>query len=358
MHLAKKPALRRMWQIDQRLREKSYPTAEELAEQLEVNAKTVRRDLEVMQRDFHAPIRFSPEKNGWEYTCETYRLPAVMITEGELVAMFLAGQALQQAAGTPYEADLRRAIQKLKDFLPDEVSIHWQTLDQAQSFRTTVTVLHDVEIFRKVADAVIHHRRLSMRYWTASRDVESERLVDPYHLTCVDGTWYMVGRCHQRKETLTFAASRIRSVVETGDEFLPPATFQIGDHFQGAFKVLASNGAQPQSVRLKFAPSAAKFVREKIWHESQQCEIHADQSVTLSMTLRSLIEVKRWILSWGAECVVLDPQELKAQILDEVRKMLAESSSSQLPAFPSNATALEKIRDNLKQQPRRTRKSG
>lgn len=353
MRSAKKPALRRLWMIDRELRSKKYPTADELASLAEVDTKTIRRDLQSMQTDYQAPIEYNRNRQGWEYTCETYRLPAVIITEGELVAMFLAGQALRQAVGTPYEADLKCAIQKLSEFLPDEVSLHWQALDQAQSFHQTVTCLQDIDVFRQLADAAIHRRRLRIRYWTASRDAESERSVDPYHLACIDGTWYLMAWCHERKETRTFAVSRVREVTDTGDTFEPPEDFQIGDYFEGTFKVISDKTSPLRTIHLKFAPSAAKYVREKIVHESQVIELHLDQSVTLTLALNSLIEIRRWVLSWGSECKVLAPKELKDDIEQEARKILEDSRVT-----PSNASALEKLRDNIKRQPRSKNKTG
>lgn len=344
--------------IDRELRAKKYPTVEELAELAEVDAKTIRRDLKALETDYQAPINYNRLRNGWEYTCDTYRLPAIIITEGELLAMFFAGQVLRQAQGTPYEADLQRAIQKLSEFLPDEVSLHWQTLDQAQSFHQTVTSLHNIEIFRQLANATIQHRRLKIRYWTASRDAEADREIDPYHLACVDGTWYLIAWCHERKETRTFAISRIRDATETGHAFDAPLDFQLGDHFGGAFKVIAEKGFPLQTVRLSFAPSAGKFVREKVWHESQHCETHDDRSVTLTLALRSLIEVRRWILSWGSECTVLEPQELKDDIRQEALKILAQYQSAEVSPTAPQSAGLGKIRETLKQRPRRNRKFG
>jgi len=351
MHAAKRPALRRLWMIDRELRAKTYPTVDELAKKAEVDSKTIRRDLQFIQSDYQAPVEFNRHRNGWEYTCETYQLPAVIITEGELVAMFLAGQALRQAHGTPYEADLQRAIQKLGEFLPDEVSLHWQALDQAQSFHQTVTSVQDIDIFRQLADAAIHHRRLRIRYWTASRDAEAERFIDPYHLACIDGTWYVMAWCHERKEIRTFAASRVREAAETGHMFNPPEDFRIGDYFEGTFKVISAKDRPLQTIRLKFAPSAAKYIREKLFHESQQLQTHDDDSVTLTLALRSLIEVRRWVLSWGSECEVLSPQELKDDIHQEALKMLAQDQSSEFRPDQSSASALEKIRENMKSKP-------
>jgi len=355
MFTAKRPALRRLSIIDRHLRERRYPTASQLAAEAEVDVKTIRRDLEMLRDIYHAPVHFNREQQGWEYTEETYHLPAVIITEGELVALFLASQTLQMAQGTSHADDLQRAIQKLSEFLPDKVSLHWQALDQMQSFRQTVTTLHDIDIFRELADAVLHSRQLCIRYWTASRDAETERIVDPYHLACVDGSWYLLAYCHKRQAVRMFSPGRIRGLKQTGETFTRPADFQIGDFFDGTFKVVSESTRPLQKVRLKFAPAAAKYIREKIWHVTQHLESLADGSVILEMSLRSLIEVRRWVLSWGSECEVLHPAELSADIRREAAAILKQAtapatlSGNQSGQLPQQST-LEKIQQRQKRR--------
>jgi predicted DNA-binding transcriptional regulator YafY len=348
MITAKRPALRRLWVIDRALRKGTYPTAKQLAEMAEVDEKTILRDLKMMQIDFKAPAAFNWARRGWEYTERTYQLPAVLITEGELVAMFLAGQALQIARGTPYADDLQRAIKKLSEFLPDEVSVHWQALDQTQSFHQTVTTLHDVDVFRELAEAVLHRRQVRIRYWTASRDAETERIINPWHLTMIDGgDFYLIAYCHERKTTRMFAPGRIREIVPTGESFDIPSDFRIGDFFDGAFKVVSDSNLPTQTVRLKFAPSAAKYIREKVWHGTQKQQREADGGVVLELSLRSFVEVRRWILSWGGECEVLAPEELKADIRREAAAILKQSAGA---APQSAVAALDQIRKQKKRR--------
>src|SRR5690606_37822682 len=142
------------------------------------------------------------------------------MTEGELLAMFLAEQLLRVSKGTPFAEDLQRAIQKLSEFLPDEVSIQWQSLDQMPAFRQSVVTAHDLDIFQILSSATLRHRQLKMTYWTASRDAVTEREIDPYHLICLDGgAWYVLGWCSLRKAVRMFAVSRIRKLKPTGKSF-------------------------------------------------------------------------------------------------------------------------------------------
>jgi len=103
---------------------------------------------------------------------------------------------------------------------------------------------------------------------------------------------------------------------------------------------------------LKFVPSAAKYIREKIWHESQHLQVNPDQSVTMTLSLRSLIEVRRWVLSWGSECEVLAPAALKDDIRREASLIVARSSSD------ANAATMEKMRERVASRPRPRKQTG
>lgn len=325
MFKSSRPLLRRIDTIHRELKAGHFPTARVLATLNETSEKTVLEDIRYMRDDKKAPIEYSAKHRGWYYTSETYQLPQLEITEGELVALFLADQMLQQHRGLPYEAELTRAVAKLVALLPDEISIQPQTVAQTHSFRSSVVSLRDIETFRTLADAVLKRKQLRLTYYTASRDSESTRIVDPVHLTCVDGEWYLVGYCHTRQDRRMFAPSRIRKLVPTGRTFAPHDDFRIGDFLGETFKLIREDGQPLQQIRLRFAPTAAKYIREKIWHASEQSKLLPDGSVELSMSLRSLIEIRRWILSWGAECEVLEPEELRSDILREATEIVSRS---------------------------------
>jgi predicted DNA-binding transcriptional regulator YafY len=216
--------------------------------------------------------------------------------------------------------------------------------------------LQDIDIFRQLADAVLHHRQLRVLYWTASRDAESIRTIDPYHLACVNGDFYLLAYCHKRKATRMFVPGRIRELTQTGETYQIPADFLVGDFFSGTFKVVSESHLPEQEIRLKFQASAAKYIREKIWHATQKLENHDDGSVTLGLSLRSLIEVRRWILSWGSECEVLAPVALRADIHREAGAMLQRSG--QISTRESAESSLQALQKRRQRRQRGKKKTG
>jgi predicted DNA-binding transcriptional regulator YafY len=118
---ATRPPLRRIKAIDQALRAGRWPTDKLLADELEADPRTIRRDLEFMRSQLQAPIKFSRARRGYYYSEETYRLPFLHLSEGELISLFLAERMMQQSRGTPFETDLRRET-KFGEMLPEWVA--------------------------------------------------------------------------------------------------------------------------------------------------------------------------------------------------------------------------------------------
>lgn len=321
MRVASRPPIRRVLLLDRMIREGRYPNATSAAKELEIHPRTVHRDLALLRDSFGAPLEYSAKKNGFFYRDQSFALPLLQLTEGELLALFLAERVLQEFQGTPYASDLNRAFRKLTASLPEHVTVDLGHLETSYSFRNWPVTANDIATFRQLCSAVREEKQLELVYWSASRDVTSRRLVDPYHLASLEGSWYLIGHCHLREEIRMFAPMRIRVMRETGERIERPADFSIANYLDGTFRVMRGSG-QGHKVRLRFAPAAARFVREKTWHPSQKIVKSKDGSLVLTMAVTHLLEVKRWALSFGSECEVLEPRTLRQEIEQEIRIMV------------------------------------
>ena len=164
-------------------------------------------------------------------------------------------------------------------------------------------------------------RDLEVSARTVQRDIIflRDRLQAPVEFDSHRHGYHLIAYCHFRKEIRTFAVVRIRSVRETGETFTRPPEFQIESFFGASFRALCGRGHH--QIVLRFPPYAASRAGEKIWHRTQTTELQPDGSLLLRMELSDLREVKRWILSWGSECEVLEPEELRAMVREEVETL-------------------------------------
>lgn len=321
MKVASRPPLRRLVALDQMIRRGRYPNAYTAARDLEVNRRTILRDLDFLRDCWGAPVEFSRQHNGYFYRDPDYPLPLYRLTEGELIAFFLAERLMQQYRDSPFAKDLATAFRKLTAALPDQVSIDLSHLDEGFSFRSKPAKNGDVERFRQLTRAIRAGRQLELVYWTASRDVTCRRAVDPYHLASVAGEWYLVAFCHMREDVRMFVPGRIRSLKETGERFERPPDFSIAAYLDATFTIVRGKGP-PRTIKLRFAPEAARYIREKEWHPTQKIVDLLDGSLILTLKVSHLLEVRRLALHWGADCEVLAPTELRKQVQAELRRGL------------------------------------
>jgi predicted DNA-binding transcriptional regulator YafY len=314
MKTAARFSLERIAALDRAVRAGEYPNARSIARALEVGHRTVQRDVEFMRDRLGAPLTFDPRRNGYYYAEPAYRLPLMSLTEGELVALFLAERALQQYRGTPYAADLARAFAKVTSGLADRVTVDLGHLGDRHSFRTTAAASLDPGLFSALEAAIRGRRRVTLAYYSASSDRETVREVDPYHLASVDGQWYLIGHCHLRGEVRMFAPVRIRSLEATGATFDSPVGFRIEDYLARSFAVLRGGEGDAHRVRLRFRGEAVKYVRERRWHPSQVLEEEPGGDLVVGLEVSHLREVERWALSWGPDCEVLEPDSLRERV--------------------------------------------
>ncbi len=319
-----RPPLERMLRIHQAIQSGRFPNASTLARDLEVCTKSVHRDIEFMRDRLELPLAYDPVRFGYHYTQEVASFPSLQITEGELFALVVAEKAFQQYRGTSFEKPLLSALKKVATALPDTISIHLADWDQTISFRTSAEPILNLETFDALAKATARRQQLTLSYRKPGSKEASDRVVDPYHLANINGEWFLFAFDHLRQDIRTFAPARILRVTPTGKTFTRPVGFSIEQRLQDSFGVHSGQGEF--RVVIRFNSQVADFIREKRWHPSQQLKELKEGGLELRLKLSSLIEVQRWVLSWGGNAEALQPPELVESIRDAARKLLGPRS--------------------------------
>jgi predicted DNA-binding transcriptional regulator YafY len=122
-----------------------------------------------------------------------------------------------------------------------------------------------------------------------------------------------------RMETL--ALSRCYSISGTGQHFARPAGFDARAFFKDAFGI--SQAEKTWKVRLLFAREVATYIRERVWHTSQELRQRRDGSLEMRLETSGRKELTRWILSWMPHVRVLAPLKLRDRVRERMRQGLA-----------------------------------
>lgn len=312
--------LERLLQLDALLRSGNRCTAASLAASVGMSERTIRNDLDFLRDRYHAPLDWNHSK-GYYYTEADWRLPSISLSKGELFALTLGARMLETYSGSAYALDLRSAIERLAERLPEESWIDLQQLaDERVVFRVGAETNLDPDIWHRLEDACRDLKQVWMKYYTASSNSTSERTLDPYLLHIYRGTNpYVIGWCHKRSEIRWFRVDRIRELKVLEKSFKRNPDFNAKDHLAMIFQ--HEVGGIPVTTRIWFDASTAPYIRERRWHPTQELYEHPDGSVTLQMVVRGLNDLKRWVLGYGKGARVQEPPELVLMVRDEVEGM-------------------------------------
>lgn len=320
----------RQWSILRDLEASRRVTIDELAQRTGVTTRTIRRDLEALQTaGFPLFDEVHDGKKYWTLEHRAFRrLDDTGFTLAEMTALYFSRSLVECLAATPFERDVRSAFDKLaaaltpgmRQFL-DRLPLVIQAKagpgsqpaarDQAPVTASKQSAPRAARV-AQLLDATLHHRRVTMRYHSFSSNREKEYLLEPYRLVFAHGGLYLVAFVPEYAQLRTFAVERILALSVTEDRFEPVELPE--DAFAHSLGV---NQGPPERIEIAFEPHIARYVKERVWHASQQTAESADGTLRLTLDVCNDWALRSWILGFGPLARVLSPPELARQIADE-----------------------------------------
>jgi proteasome accessory factor B len=306
-------ATERLLAIHQLISAKRYPNTARLAREFDVSRKTIKRDVEWMRVHWDLPIEYDRERHGYFYSREVKQFPGVpTITEAEMFALLVAHKAVEQYSGTPFHKPLQMAFRKLTGQLDDKERYTLHDCDEVLSFRPFAPEATDMKRFEIVARAIQQRRALRFEYRKPGEKNASGRHVHPYHLSCNDNRWYVIGYDVDRDDIRTFALARMNGSMALGETFQKPKEFSVAKYLRGSLTVMS--GRSDFEVVIEFDAWATDQLRGRLWHSSQQVTELPGGESRMRMRLSGLEEVERWVLSWGTHATVIQPELLVERV--------------------------------------------
>ncbi|MEV5281322.1 YafY family protein [Streptomyces sp. NPDC052811] len=199
-------------------------TVAELADRLGVDERTVRRYANHLL-DLDVPVESVRGRHGGYRLAPGYRMPPLMLSDDEALAVLLGLLAGRRAGlSTATSTASETAAAKIRRVLPERLRLTLDAVLGSLAFTTPPgeTVPPDSAVLLPIADAVNHHRPISMRY-TAAGGRRSERTLHPYGLVAHSGRWYVTGADLASGQDRTFRLDRITGVRTLPGSFEPPA---------------------------------------------------------------------------------------------------------------------------------------
>lgn len=210
-------------------------TVAELADRLGVEGRTVRRYVDQLI-DLDVPVESVRGRYGGYRLAPGYRLPPLMLSDDEALAVLLGLAAGRRAGLTTTERTASEtASAKIRRVLPKHLAHRLDTLLETLAFtdRPGEFDTPDAEVLLTLADAVRHRRPVSIRY-TGRDGRRSERPLYAYGIVAHAGRWYVTGKDAQLDEDRTFRLDRI------ADARTLPGSFEAPEELDPAQRVVTA----------------------------------------------------------------------------------------------------------------------
>ncbi len=261
-----------------------------------------------------------------------YRLPASGFSPAKLdlsreERSVLVGALRAFRRDFPYAGPLRLAVANLVGAA--SVGADEPAGDEASShaLQAVVTTREDEGAAQRVAvleSAVARRKRVRFGYYSISRDESSEREVEPYAISLLDGIWYVTGWDTRKEGVRQFRVSRIQGRVvfatrkESGD-------FEVPENFSRRFAGPHAPwqlGEPDRRARIRVSRNAFAAARSRyLWAVSWDTWDRTGEGRVLSTPFSGERQLAGWILSLGEEALALSPRPLVGRVVKGLERI-------------------------------------
>ena len=244
---------------------------------------------------------------------EHYFLDQLDLDEDELAALQTALYTLEGKFA--YAEPLRLALQNLALGRP---GFRHAPTDTAERVRVTAPDYSPELAARlsKLEAAISKQRTIQFRYWSPSRERETERRLNPFALRLDEGVWYVVGHDLDRDATRTFRVSRIRSDIRFATrrerDFRQPEDFDVEAH----------RVARPWQIGPRLGTARIEVQGDTAWWVHRTlADAGTVEDGVFETSFSALGPLVSWILRQNGRAIPLDPPELRDEVADALRML-------------------------------------
>ena len=246
-----------------------FPNAGHLAEKFELSGRTGQRDIEFFRDRLEAPLEYNRPFRGYSYTDDSYELPALWISESNILALSLAVRLASTIPDQALKDQLCRLIDRIPMRIGDKSMPCLERLSAKVSVKNIEYSQVDREIFRQAVEALFAETSLHIVYHSPHTDTTTARTIRPLHLMHYMGSWHLIAWCGTRKELRNFALSRIQATGPPAEHLnLPDHLPELKEYTRQHFGIM--QGDSSTEVGLRFTSKIASWVSEQIWHPQQR----------------------------------------------------------------------------------------
>lgn len=276
-------------------------TAPELAKRFEVSRRTINRDIEDICKA-GIPVITTQGYGGGISISSNYKIDKSIFTNEELQAIIDGLKGIDSVSKTSY---LTKLIERLKSnhIIVENII----AIDLASHLQIPLT-----QKIETIKEAILKRHLISFNYYY--KNGECQRTIEPYRLIFKWSAWYVWGYCLDKKSFRLFKLNRLWKIQNSSE------TFELRDLLlqELDFKDYFIKG----NLHLKalFNESEKYRLIEEYGIECYTTE--QNKKLLFEQKFTSYENMRQWILSFGDRVEVLEPQNLRDDLKQQMKNIL------------------------------------
>lgn len=215
----------RLFRLVERLRRRGRVTAAALAEELEVSARTVYRDVQDLVA---SGVPIQGEAGVGYALARGFDLPPLMFTEEEIEALVLGARIVETRADPALARAARDVLKKVEAVLPARLK---DRIEEAALFAPGFRRAPAGEDLTRLRGAIRGHHKVAFAYQDKSGK-PTRRTVQPLGVFYWGDTWSLGGWCELRAGFRNFRTDRISELAVLDESFQSQPGRTLRDFFR------------------------------------------------------------------------------------------------------------------------------
>jgi predicted DNA-binding transcriptional regulator YafY len=281
--------------------------------------RTVERDLHEMSARFPLYVDDARRPNGWSWMKDATLEFMPRLSVSQCLALALAQQHVRTLLPKSLLDDLAPLFEAAERELAQTGWKDWHKRTAvAPSTLALLPPKIDANVLADVQHAIARRRILTASYRSIGSKAPKQRTIHPLGLLVRGSVQYLVCLLPEHPKPCQLALHRMSNTVIGNKPCKEPQGFSM-TRYVARDLAIASRG----KIRLRavFDATAAEHLRETPLSKYQTWRpIAGTDKVEISATVDDDVQLKRWLLSFGSEVEVREPESLRKEMAEELRK--------------------------------------
>lgn len=288
-----------------------------IEEELKIDRRTVRSYISDL---YEAGIEISSTKGmhgGYEIVNDDDYL-STSITDEEYIALCDAELFLKDS-DFHYSREISFLLDKLKSRRKEIEQIEKGGVSYLREIKITDKVRElDRKYLKVLKEALVNREKVVIDYAALSSG-NGSRVVRPYAVFQFNGAYYFIGLCEKREEIREFKLCRIQKISILKESYVIPKDFSLKNYIDNSIGIFSGENIH---VKIRISHPMGQIIREQIIVPNQKITNLFNEDILFEANMKGKVEIKRWILSLGFNAEVIEPLDLKNEIVGELEKVL------------------------------------